>query len=296
MIYRVLISSIGVGFLHICTLAAHPGEQHEIRQLDAQIESKGPQVDLLVKRGTLHRIAGFPDQAIADLKQALDMAPGHSDAMLQLGLALFESNDATESELILSRYLLKHRHVEAFRTRGMIRLKHHDHHRAAKDFASALELASSPELFLRLSEAQSASGDHDVAAETLRDGLKRCNGAVTVRLALIEAECRLQRFDHAIQLIDDVMSTTRINTRWLLRKADILAAAGRQTEADETLVLALKEANRMLKRRPTRNNQLLAIEVLFKADRKSEATEKLNEFLRNHPNSEAARKLAIDYK
>ncbi|MFT5241992.1 MAG: tetratricopeptide (TPR) repeat protein [Kiritimatiellia bacterium] len=114
---------------------------------------------------------------------------------------------------------------------------------AAADLEAAIDASEKPsvDLFLRCAVLQEQSGDGKAA----RHGLERARVARpqsrVLQVALCELTIRQGDHEDALHLLDNLIAHSPRGERWLVRKAEVLAAMGRRREAAqaarETLTL-----------------------------------------------------------
>jgi hypothetical protein len=82
--------------------------------------------------------------------------------------------------------------------------------------------------------------------DALSVGIERLGPLASLQLPAVDLAIELRRWDDALARIDTLLARNPRNEAWLARRASILAAAGRQSEAHATLVEALA----LIERRP----------------------------------------------
>ena len=113
---------------------------------------------------------------------------------------------------------------------------------AAQDFTKALSLTSNPEPEIYLERAKVLAGDAGDIPEALRgldEGIERFGPLVTLQLAAIDLEIRLKNYDAALTRLDLITAQSERKETWLVRRGEILKAAGRNEEARAAFNAAL---------------------------------------------------------
>ena len=102
--------------------------------------------------------------------------------------------------------------------------------------------AQPPEPELYLERAQVLGEDKRYVHEALRgldEGIKRLGPLVTLELAAIEIELRRKNYDAALTRLDLIAAQSERKEMWLVRRGEILKAAGRNEEAHVAFNAAL---------------------------------------------------------
>ncbi len=114
---------------------------------------------------------------------------------------------------------------------------------AAQDYSRALTLASNPgpDLFVERAQALCEAGDEylGAAVEGLDEAIRRLGPLVVLASVAIDLEVKRNRYDAALDRIDQVLAQLARKDRWLVRRAEILQKAGRMEEARATYQAAL---------------------------------------------------------
>ena len=156
---------------------------------------------------------------------------------------LFESRRFQQAKFVLDRFLRQQPgHVEGLVTRGRVLAKIGARLEAAKDFTEALALAPAPEPELYLERAQVLAGDKRYIQEALRgldEGIKQLGPLVTLELAAIDLELRGNNYDAALARLDVITAQSERKETWLVRRGEILKAAGRNEEARKAFSAAI---------------------------------------------------------
>jgi tetratricopeptide (TPR) repeat protein len=249
----------------VLLLAALPGRAHEplaeeLAELDARADTAS-HVDLLLRRGELHRIRGETGLALADFEHARRLGAPAGEIERLRAHALLEAGRAAEARqaalAALEREpgsgdarLLEARALAALGRRG----------EAARAYDAALASLRDPGPDLYLERAALAAGPEPALA-VVEAGLARLGPAASLELRAIELECALDRFDAALARLARLAERAPRRSPWLLRRAEILAAAGRGEEALRSLDEARRLAATERGGRPTPAETARALEV-----------------------------------
>ncbi|MBT3219142.1 MAG: tetratricopeptide repeat protein [Proteobacteria bacterium] len=132
-----------------------PGREDEAlealnRAIKADATGSSASFDALALRGTLCRIRGDYETAVADLKATLGMAPSHFTALGELGVCLEALGRHDDALGYLDSYLARSAWVPALIARARIRLAKEDPEGAKDDLQSILDAVPGHELALEM--------------------------------------------------------------------------------------------------------------------------------------------------
>ena len=231
---------LALGLLSISFPAfAHLGIHEQIEDLSSRIGASPDDPSLYIRRGELRAAHGDLRAALRDFERARSLQPYLAEADLRIARLHLQSGRVAKARRALDRLLeISPDHVEALFTRGQALERLGLHIEAAADFTRAIQhhgIANppQPDLYLERASALAAAGGCHVweALEGLDDGIDRLGPAVTLQLAAIELEVRLQRHDAALVRVAQAASRAGRQERWLARCGEILERAGRPAEA-----------------------------------------------------------------
>ena len=272
--------------------AAHDGTSVEMAVLDAQIQGRPGDVDLLLQRAALARRTGDLSKSITDLEQVARRDPERRELFLERGLTLAAQGSAARAEADLDRFLDAGAPAAiALAARASIRQAAGRLAEARADYDEAIRLRPDPELYLARGRVDEARGQLAAAAQGYEEGMRALGGAVVLRLALVRVERARGRFDRAVALLDEVITTAPMKAEWLLHRADVHAAAGRAVAAARDRADALREIDAMLARRPTDLRRLTRARALLALGRKAEAIRELEGVVARSPRLKEAQAL-----
>lgn len=221
---------------------AHGDLHEQIATVTAQIAHEPRNAELHLKRAELHRAhESWPDAA-KDYDRAAALAPELFAVELGRGKMLLASGKPADAVKALDRFIAKKPDfADAFIARARAKAKLAEHAAAAADYAHAIELTvrPEPEFYIERADALAAAGLGPDAVRTLDDGIAKFGPIVTLMLPAIELEVSAKNFDAALVRVDRLTATAPRKETWLARRAEILTAAGRPTEARATCEAAL---------------------------------------------------------
>ncbi len=232
----ILLLGVAICFTLIPSYAHAHGDLHEqIVAITAKIKRDPKNAALYLQRGELHRLHRDWARAAADYDRASRLQPSLTIVDLGRGTMLFESRRFRQAKFVLDRFLRQQpRHVEGLITRGRVLARIGARLEAAKDFTEALALLPAPEPELYLERAKVLAGDERYIQEALRgldDGIKQLGPLVTLQSAAIDLELRGKNYDAALTRLDAITAQSERKETWLVRRGEMLKAAGRHEEA-----------------------------------------------------------------
>ena len=215
---------------------AHAGLDQRIVEITVTMTAQPQDATLWLERSDLHRRHEHFKDALADLDHAAKLRPGWP--MLALGRArVFQDDGRTADALAAVQTFLNAvtNHAEALTIRAQCLLKQRKVAGAIVDFSSAISFAPSPspDLFLERARAQAALGQIADAVKGLDEGMARLGAIPSLQLAAIEYERQQAGFDAALARVEKLTATFPVKEPWLVLRGEILAQAGRLTEAKE---------------------------------------------------------------
>lgn len=224
LIWALLVPALAHGPLH-----------ERIQQLTAALEQSPSDAALLEERGELFRLHGLFSEARLDWSKVATLRPDDVTNHLRLGLVALgmgETNDAinrleqfvsARPSSITGQLTLAEALVAAGRPAD-----------AVPHWTSAIRLTEEPrpEWFLdRARAARSGGIDVDLVLAGLDDGIDRHGPLPALQLLAVELETGRGNTDAALRRIAAIADRAERKERWLLRRGDILLAAGRTNEA-----------------------------------------------------------------
>lgn len=271
---------------------AHPGLHHEIERVTEALRRSPDRIDLLIERAHIYRLDDQPTASLLDLRHARTLDHDNPRIACELGFTLSAMGRDEEADAELTACLdVVTGHAAALAERGRVRSRTGRPAAAIEDFSAALRRRDDVDVYIARGRLQESMGRWQDAAVGYRTGLERMHGAVVLRLALIRVETARGRYDAALDLIDEVLPTVHVKTHWLLRRAEILDAAGRTQQAHAERRRALIEADRALTRRATAINRFARAKVYVAMGKRAEAVGDLNAAIARSPGFAEAKEL-----
>jgi len=226
---------------------AHQAIDAQILDVTERISAAPEDATLYLRRGELHRVHQDWELAVKDYGKARELDPELAEVDLCQGRMQLEAGEWAAARESLDRYLVVHPdHVVGLATRARARARLGDNPGAAADFTAALATTGGgrpqPGYYLERARALVAAGDEhlDQAIRGLDEGLERLGKPVTLQLLALELETRAGRYDAALERLQGFLERAKRKETWLVRRAEVLEAAGRPEEARASYVAALE--------------------------------------------------------
>lgn len=265
-----LFGAILVAMPKVC--AAHPGLHHDIERVGALLVDHPDCSELYLQRAYYHRLEGDLFAALSDLHHAWQRDPTDSTIALETALTLSGLGEYSRAmEQIDQFFLSGGSSARGFVERARLKIQDGDCDGAILDFNSAIELKPDVEVFVERGEIQERLGRWNDAAVGYREGLLKTEGAHVLNAALIRTEIARAQYDAALAIIEEEIQKAAVPAEWNLQKAEVLKAAGRNTEATEVLRQALNHAHVAIQRKSTAFNLYTRARVYLALGERTEA-------------------------
>lgn len=236
--WAVLVPAVAHGPLH-----------ERIQQLTAALEQSPRDAALLEERGELFRLHGLYSEARLDWAQVAVLRPDDVTNYLRLGLValgLGETNDAigrlerfvaARPSSVTGHLTLAEALVAAGRPADAV---------AHWTAAIGLTEDARPEWFLdRARAARSGGLAVEVVLAGLDEGIDRHGPLPALQLLAVELETGRGNTDAALRRLSAIADRAERKERWLLRRGDVLLAAGRTNEARLEFLAARQALDRL---------------------------------------------------
>jgi hypothetical protein len=183
-------------------LAGHGFVDEEIAEVTRRLETKPGDVDLLMRRATLHRAHEDYAAAKADLLAVKEDSERHSEALLRLTSLERGQGESAAADSVLARYFsIGGEAPEAYREKARLHTDQKRGKAAAGAWLKYLSLAKQPtaDEFIEAAETINASGDPSAAQLTVRNGLKRYPASIPLHR---EAALHQLRLGHKAAVVE----------------------------------------------------------------------------------------------
>jgi predicted Zn-dependent protease len=231
--------------LNVATIA-HGLIHEQIEEVTRRIERQPRNAALYLKRAELYRIHSDWRAALADYRKTRLLDPGLDVVDFLEGRMLLEADSPEAAKRSVERFLSRHRDdPDALWVRARVEAKLGRPGAAAEDYTRALGRLSQPkpEHFLERAHALAAAGRIEQAIAGIDGGIQRLGPLVTLELDAIDFELQLRMYDAALVRLARIQEQSPRKERWLARRGEILAQAGRGREAREAFAQALQAIN-----------------------------------------------------
>lgn len=249
------------GLLWSVDAKAHDEPSTRIAALTWQIAAEPGNAVLYLRRGELHRLDRELPEALADYARARRLDPGLVIVDLGEGRALLDANRPGEARRLLERYVRARGNDPEGRlelARSLARL--HETNTADAEYARAIALSPEPRPDAYFERARFLQAARRLAAaiRVLDEGIARLGPLASLEELAMEMELAGKDPDAALARLDRIFPPgSRQETR-LVRRGEILVAAGRSAEARE----AFLRARRAIENLPPRLRQTRAVQKL----------------------------------
>lgn len=229
---------MGVGLvLCVATDArAHASFEQRLEHATADIEADPAHPEPWLRRAKLHLLAGDLDAAHRDLARAEHLAPEQPEVLHRRAELLLHQGAAAPALEVLERLLARHPdHVgaEVLRARTLRRLDRPLASAAAYDRAIVLRPGASPDVYLERARTLSEAGPEHAprAISGLEEGLAQLGPLPALVEAALSLELEAGLLDAALARVEAEIERSPQPLWWMVRRAELLEAAGRSEEA-----------------------------------------------------------------
>lgn len=227
-----------VSVLAASRLIAHGDSTLEIEALTAAIAEAPNRPELYLRRAEHHAEHANWKAAEADIERAAEYSAGLTEVAAAMAKVYFESGRLAAAADVLNIGLARFPDdAELLILRARVWRKLEAAEAAYSDYAAAIRQLATPrpEVFLECA-ALAISAEKRLAL--LEDGLNRVGTVVTLVERAVELELMLGRVDRAVERLDRLIGEVERKEIWLKRRGDVLAQAGRTTEARQSYAAA----------------------------------------------------------
>jgi tetratricopeptide (TPR) repeat protein len=269
---RALVVTLLVGLS--ASIAAADDPDARLVRLSERIARAPSDVDALAERADLLLQEDRLDEAAADLRLFEALAPTDPRMLLLRGLVAYERGDLGRAETDLEAWTSRTGGaLVPCRLLATLYERSDREEEALRMYDAALAFGDDVDAHLAKGRLLEGLGRHVEAAASYEAALAGGAPSAALRARLVDLERRLGRHDRALAHVDAALREARLDTRWLVRRAEILDDAGRSAEARRARVAALAEAERLVavRRSPAalaaRGEALLALGRVDEAER-----------------------------
>ena len=233
---RVMASLLAL-WLSVSSCSAHADLVEQITALTQQLAAHGESAAVYCERADLYRRHGEFAAALVDISVADRLQTNAPPLALDRARILSDAGRAAEALATIQPFLTREPdHPEALiiRARSHARLGNPTAAVADYDAALAKCAAPGPDLFLERARQQAVLGKLADAARGLDEAITNAPSFSTLQLAAIDYDRQRGAFDSALSRVDGFVARYPVKEPWLTLRAEVLAQAGRNEEANAT--------------------------------------------------------------
>ena len=240
---------------------AHPDLDVLEHEAARELAQRPADPALNLQQAQVYRVAHAWDAALGALDHAAAHGADPDEVGALRGQILLEAERPDAAWVELDRVVARRPEaLPVLYDRGRAALALGRQEDAARDFAAALTGMPQPrpeQVFVRR-DLLLALGRRAEAIRALDDGIAKLGPAASLHLAALDIEVELRRWDAALRRLDLLIALEPRNETWLVRRGDLLAAAGRPADART----AWADALAAIEKRPPghRGRKLAALE------------------------------------
>jgi hypothetical protein len=227
------------------TARAHDGVHEEIAATSRRLDRHARDVEALLRRAELRRLAGDWSGAATDIASARRIEPARIEIDLCEAALALDRGAAARAIPAADRYLaVRPDDPRALRLRARARLALGSARAAVEDFdrAFAADRRATPDHCLERAAAQRTAGfSAEEILAGLDQGMARIGNVASLVFPAIDIEVERGRHDAALSRLDGLATGAAPREALLGRRADILAAAGRLPESRAAYAAAVAE-------------------------------------------------------
>ncbi len=223
------------------TALAHGLNHDKLREITAQLAEQGDSPQLYAKRAHIYQSNQHWSEAMSDFNKAAELDQENAEFDLDRARLCYDAGEYMRSLDFINLYFLRHEYTtEALLIRARSYRELKDFKQAVKSYELALSNVSaidgrpSPEWYVEFADVLTMTGDKQKALQALQQGINQLGFISVFQVKAIELELDLELYDSALNRIDQLLGQSQRKDIWLSRRADILARAGRQDEAQQT--------------------------------------------------------------
>jgi len=239
---------------------AHDGIHVDIDRLNQQIASTTePPASLYLSRARLLRFHGKIEEALADCTQvlvALDREGSNTsvnrwEELLERALCLMALERNSEARPLLDQVIqvAADRAPQALDARALLYLEAENTPEAIVSADRAFQISPTVDRALLRGDLLVSLGALEAASRKYREAIEVLGESRLIRDSWITVEITRGEYETALAMIDVELARAVVKTSWLLRRAEVYAAAGNDRLRSNALRSALAEADRVLARR-----------------------------------------------
>jgi tetratricopeptide (TPR) repeat protein len=208
--------------------------QEKLLTLDERLKSDPSDARAWFQRGCLCLLNGDWQVALVDLEKVDRLAPGRFPTDWMRGQALVAGGHFAMASTVLDDFIAAHPdHAGALASRARVFSRLGRMEESVADYRAALGRTSDaePDFILEVADAMAKRGLNNEALAVIDAGIQRLGRTASLVVKAVEMEIAAARFDAALRRVAAVCRTAARPEPWMVRRASILAQAGRLSES-----------------------------------------------------------------
>jgi Flp pilus assembly protein TadD len=213
-------------------LRGHGAYHDVVADLSSRLLVTPGDVDLRMKLAAAHVEHGEWQPCLDEIARIEKLAPGRHATGAFMGRSLAGLGKSEEALSVLDAHLAQDPDDQfALVARARVRLKLGQVTGGLEDYRTALMNPATAELYVETCEALRRNGEGKAALAVAEEGLKACKADPAILLCAVECAAEAGEVEAALVHLDQLQRAWPRPEPWMQRKAELLAEAGRATEA-----------------------------------------------------------------
>ena len=285
----VRIVTVSVSFIAVfcfCSSAfAHLGFHEEIGLINEELEQDPHHKELLLKRATLFRLIGHPQDSLNELNNLVNRYPKDAAFYYQRALTYEDLKAYEQAEMDFTHVIrLGTGNGTVFSRRAAVRERLKRFEEALEDYRSGCQYRQTEDFYVRFGQLHRRLGQRRNAADVFLKGLKQWPVSIVLTRASVRLETDRGNYQQAHELITATLQRRRFKSPWLLLRGDVYRAAGQDEKAVKTLQEALRECESIIDSgRGSAIHRTYHAEVLLAVGDLQAATREIAAVLKKYP-------------
>jgi tetratricopeptide (TPR) repeat protein len=277
---------------------AHIDSSESIDAYSKMLLVQPQDTELLIKRQFLLRDAGRFQSALLDLGHIQKVEPKHPLVYLELGLTYLKMDNCDLAINHLNTYLLqaaiqssKQARAIGYRARAQCHQLKKAYSQALEDYDASLKIWMLQDTVFSYGRILEKLRQYEKAEALYRRALEQKQDSASMRISLVRSLRTQEKFLDAIDVLNPLIDQARMPAKWLLLRAELLAAEGKEKAAMKDRNNAMEAINKMLRKRDTGQIRLMRARAWMALGKYVEAREDLFLALDRSPKLLEARRL-----
>ena len=242
MIFSISRNKIIFSLVLVCVIffalavSAHDGLHEQIIAVTKEISKNPNNVALYLKNAGLYRLHEEWEKSERDFDRAEKLKPNLAIVNLGRGKLWLDFKQFSKAKITLETFLTTEpESYEGVITIARVCAKLKQSKTAVEYFTKAISIApkDAAEIYLERAEVQSSAGEFVQALAGLDGGIAKFGNLVTLQTVSIDLEIKSRNYDAALERLDELSATMPQKESFLLRRGEILIAAGRKCQANK---------------------------------------------------------------